>query len=97
MAVVEGTTVNISCSSDSQPVADIKWINASNAIITNSKFLAFNPVSRNNAGSYYCNATNVAGTLQSEATLLVVYCKLLKLPLIIIIHVIKVQNAHLLQ
>lgn len=97
VALVEGKTVNISCSSDSQPVADIKWINASNAIITNSKFLAFNPVSRNNAGSYYCNATNVAGTLQSEATLLVVYCKLLKLPLIIIIHVIKVQNAHLLQ
>ena len=82
MKLVEGRTVNISCSSDSLPVADISWISASNAkFITNSKILVFSSVSRNDAGSYYCNATNVAGTSRSEAISLAVYCKLLKLPL----------------
>ena len=82
MKLVEGRTVNVSCSSDSLPVADIRWINASNTkVIANSKIFVFSPVSRNDAGSYYCNATNAAGTSRSEAISLAVYCKLLKLPL----------------
>ena len=71
----EGEVLNISCSSNSLPAADITWVNASNAIIRNSNNFILNPISRNDVGLYSCNATNIVGTSTSDSISVTVHCK----------------------
>ena len=73
--IIEGVTLNISCSSNSVPAADFKWINGSNSTITNSSVLFINSTSRQDGGVYYCIATNKFGSSSSEPIEVIVMCK----------------------
>ena len=74
----EGGTLNISCSSNSVPAADFKWINGSNSTITNSSVLFINSTSRQDSGVYSCIASNKFGSSASEPIKVDVTCKLWK-------------------
>ena len=75
MTLVEGGTLNISCSSNSVPAAGVKWINGSNSTITNSSVLFINSTMRQDSGIYYCIAANIFGSSLSDPIDIVVACK----------------------
>ena len=71
----EGEALEINCTSDSLPLADIKWINKSSSQVIHSNTITANPISRGDAGSYVCNASNVAGESSSDTVSVTVQCK----------------------
>ena len=73
--ILEGGTLNISCSSNSVPAAGVKWINGSNSTVTNSSVLFINSTMRQDDGIYYCIATSILGSSASDPIDVDVVCK----------------------
>ena len=73
--VKENSSLYVTCSSEVSPAATYRWMSASGKTISNSKVLSFAVVSRLDAGVYYCNATNIAGSKVSGNLNLDVQCK----------------------
>ena len=72
----ETDAFSVSCSSVSFPPASFKWFDANGRIVSYSSLLTFNGISRTNATSYTCAASNVVTTRSSQAVKVLVQCRL---------------------
>ena len=76
---MNGSSVTLRCvlQEIGSPTATIKWLFSGNAISTSSKYtitddstqLLINIVNTSDAGIYYCQATNIAGSSTTAITL----------------------------
>ena len=74
--VCSGAAANFSVSVSSSPASTYQWYkNASPIASAKNKQYLIGSVSTNNAGSYYCIATNSCGSVQSNAAILIVNTK----------------------
>ena len=79
ITVLNGSSVTLTCvlQEGGSPAATIKWMFSGNAISTNSKYtiadnstqLNIDIVNTSDAGIYYCQATNIAGSSTAAITL----------------------------
>ena len=76
VSVNESDTISVSCSSVSLPPATFIWLGKDGRIVSNSSLLMFNRISRKNATSYTCKATNVVTTRSSQSLTIHVQCRL---------------------
>ena len=73
-AAIEGHQYNLSCEVSGNPVPYVSWINARNVEHYVGKILNFSNISRNDAGSYTCEASNRCGK-DSQTESINVFCK----------------------
>ena len=75
----EGTKVDVTCNATGKPTPTVTWFREGSSKVHStgegSAALLFNSVSRSDAGQYRCKANNTAGTEETKALSLVVYCK----------------------
>ena len=72
--VTEGSPYNLSCEASGDPVPSVSWIKVSNHKHRVGKILNFTSISRNDAGSYTCEASNRCGK-DSKTEIINVFCK----------------------
>ena len=82
-AGIEGTVHVLECAVEGDPTPVVQWSQGGLVFPSGSR-LTFSSLSRTNAGTYTCTATNIAGSA-SQDVVLDVYCKILLLFIIIII------------
>lgn len=58
---IEGHPYNLSCEVSGNPKPSVSWIKVSNGKLRVGKILNFTNISRNDAGSYTCEASNRCG------------------------------------
>ena len=73
-AAIEGHPYNLSCEISGDPVLNVSWIKVSNAEHRFGRILYFTYISRNDAGSYTCEASNRCGK-DSKTESINVLCK----------------------
>ena len=73
-AAIEGHQYNMSCEVSGNPVPCVSWINIRNVEHCVGKILNFRNISRNDAGSYTCEASNRCGN-DSKTESINVFCK----------------------
>ena len=74
--VTETTLLRVTCSATSLPQASFTWSKYQDSGYSlNGKDLVFNPIERNNNGTYDCLARNSVGTKHSVALIVDVQCK----------------------
>ena len=73
-AAIEGHSYNLSCEVSGDPVLSISWIKVSNDKHHVGRILNFTSISRNDAGSYTCEASNRCGK-DSKTESINVFCK----------------------
>ena len=73
-AAVEGHPYNLSCEVSGDPVPSVSWIKVSNEEHRAGKRLNFTNISRDDTGSYTCEASNRCGN-DSKAESINVFCK----------------------
>ena len=71
---IEGLPYNLSCEVSGDPVPRVSWIKVSNDEHRAGKILNFTSISRNDAGSYTCEASNRCGK-DSKTESINVFCK----------------------
>jgi len=77
----EGQNVTLDCTAIGEPPPTITWykdnqlLNISGRFTQDSSSLTITKVSREDNGTYYCNATNNISSEVSHSALLTVYCK----------------------
>ena len=75
----ESSLLSIECSSNSIPAADFTWLrydsSGSPKEIARSNLLSISSVNRTDAGIYFCNTSNIIGSLISENVSVSVQCK----------------------
>ena len=71
---IEGHPYNLSCEESGNPKPSVSWIKVSNGELRVGKLLNFTNISRNDAGSYTCEASNRCGK-DSRTESINVLCK----------------------
>eukprot|EP00794_Sanderia_malayensis_P008073 gene8073-8937_t len=66
VVIVEQQSLHIQCTAVSLPAANYIWATDRGVTISASNTLSFNSINRTDEGTYYCNATNLAGTKKSD-------------------------------
>ncbi|XP_067441971.1 B-cell receptor CD22-like [Thunnus thynnus] len=64
--IMEGSSVNLTCSSDANPAAKFTWYKMNQTLLRNEPQLIFNNIQSSNSGEYYCTAENELGKRTSE-------------------------------
>ncbi|XP_060896981.1 B-cell receptor CD22-like [Labrus mixtus] len=68
--IVEGTSVNLTCSSDANPAADYTWYKADEPLNPNHTYpgatLVFSSIESSDFGEFYCEAENTLGRTTSK-------------------------------
>ena len=78
VSAVEGDTVSVLCSVDSNPPASVVWRHQDTGdILSNSHQLLLSTISRTRAGRYVCEASNRIGSSESQETVIDVKCEYL--------------------
>ncbi|KAL7405353.1 hypothetical protein ABVT39_027671 [Epinephelus coioides] len=67
--IVEGSSVNLTCSSDANPAANYTWYKENGNLrpLSEEPQLVFSSIQFYNSGRYYCTAQNELGTSTSES------------------------------
>ena len=71
---IEGHPYNLSCEVSGDPVPSVSWIKVSNDEHRVGKIFYFTNISRNDTGSYTCEASNRCGN-DSKTESINVFCK----------------------
>ena len=71
---IEGLPYNLSCEVSGDPVPSVSWIKVSNDEHRVGTILNFTSISRDDAGSYTCEASNRCGK-DSKTASINVFCK----------------------
>ena len=71
---IEGLPYSLSCEVSGDPLPSVSWIKVSNDEHRVGKILNFTSISRNDAGSYTCEASNRCGK-DSKTESINVFCK----------------------
>ncbi|KAK2817450.1 hypothetical protein Q5P01_025641 [Channa striata] len=64
--IVEGSSVTLTCSSDSNPAANYTWYKENQTEINKEPQLVFRSIQSSDSGQYYCRAENELGRRTSE-------------------------------
>ncbi len=75
VAIKEGSSLHITCSSEALPAASYLWTFNSSQIVGYQSLISFDSIRRNQNGSYVCTAINAAGSRVSKALNITVYCE----------------------
>ncbi|XP_026107256.1 B-cell receptor CD22-like [Carassius auratus] len=70
--IVEGDSVTLICSSDSNPPAEINWLKG-RKIVGSGRIYSISKISSNHSGEYKCKSSNKHGKKYSAVTLNVMY------------------------
>ncbi|XP_026216001.2 B-cell receptor CD22-like isoform X2 [Anabas testudineus] len=66
--IVEGSSVTLTCSSDSNPAANYTWYKGNRQLIDGQEGnFTFTSISSNDTGTYYCEAGNYYGVINSTS------------------------------
>uniref|UniRef100_A0A672LDA5 Ig-like domain-containing protein n=1 Tax=Sinocyclocheilus grahami TaxID=75366 RepID=A0A672LDA5_SINGR len=74
--IVEGVSVTLSCSSDSNPPAEISWFKGG-TIVGSGRIYNISNISSDHSGEYKCKSINELGKKYSDAVTLNVMCELM--------------------
>ncbi|XP_068687448.1 hemicentin-2-like isoform X1 [Montipora foliosa] len=66
--IIEGGNVNLTCNASGFPTPTVFWVKTSNGERTNRTELVFTNISRDQAGEYRCEASNLCNTATELAT-----------------------------
>ncbi len=72
--IVEGDSVTLSCSSDSNPPAEIIWFKGGR-FVGSGRIYSISKISSDHSGEYKCKSRNKHGEKYSNAVMLNVMCK----------------------
>ncbi|XP_067355856.1 B-cell receptor CD22-like [Channa argus] len=64
--VLEGGSVNLTCSTDANPPANYTWYKENHGLLSTKHHLAFSSIQSSDSGQYYCTAENELGRRRSE-------------------------------
>ncbi|XP_070771469.1 B-cell receptor CD22-like [Enoplosus armatus] len=64
--IVEGSSVNLTCSSDANPAANYTWYKGKKTLLNKKPQLVFSSIQSSDSGEYYCAAENELGRRTSE-------------------------------
>lgn len=64
-AIVEGSSVKLTCSSDANPAATYTWYNTSQKVFQ-GRMYRFTSISSEDRGFYYCKSENQHGQINSS-------------------------------
>ncbi|KAM6942397.1 B-cell receptor CD22-like [Lycodopsis pacificus] len=84
--IVEGSSVNLTCSSDANPAANYTWYKENQTTLSEEPQLVFSSIQSSDSGQYYCRAENVLGKKRSEFISIDVKCEFSTLHLEVITH-----------
>ncbi|KAK2817454.1 hypothetical protein Q5P01_025645 [Channa striata] len=68
--IVEGSSVNLSCTSDANPPANHTWDNKNQGLLSKKQQLVFSSIQSSDSGLYRCTAENELGRTTSEDILI---------------------------
>ncbi len=74
--IVEGDSVTLSCSSESNPPAEISWFKGG-MIVGSGRIYSISKISSDHSGEYKCRSRNKHGEKNSDAVTLHVMCELM--------------------
>ncbi len=74
--IVEGASVTLNCSSDSNPPAEISWFKGG-TIVGSGRIYSISKISSDHSGEYKCKSRNEHGRKYSDAVTLNVMCELM--------------------
>ncbi len=74
--IVEGDSVTLSCSSDSNPPAEISWFKGI-TFVGSGRIYNISKIRSNHSGEYKCKSSNKHGEKYSNAVTLNVMCELM--------------------
>ncbi len=74
--IVEGDSVTLSCSSDSNPPAEISWFKGG-TFVGSGRIYSISKISSDHSGEYKCKSINKYGEKYSDAVPLNVMCELM--------------------
>ncbi|XP_068734686.1 neuronal growth regulator 1-like [Montipora capricornis] len=66
--IIEGGNVNLTCNASGFPTPTVSWVKTSNGQLTNGTELVLTSISRDQAGEYRCEASNLCNTATELAT-----------------------------
>ncbi len=72
--IVEGDSVTLSCSSDSNPPAEISWFKGG-VFVKSGRIYSISNISSDHSGEYKCKSKNKHGEKYSAAVTLKVMCE----------------------
>ncbi|XP_041789826.1 hemicentin-1-like [Chelmon rostratus] len=64
--IVEGCSVNLTCSSDANPAANYTWYKENQTLLKNEQQLVFRSIRSSDTGQYFCTAENKLGRKQTK-------------------------------
>ena len=74
--IIEGSSVNLTCSSDANPPANYTWYNEDQTVLQGQGGRShFTSISSENRGDYYCTSENQYGQISSSFLFIDVQCK----------------------
>ncbi len=74
--IVEGDSVTLSCSSDSNPPAEISWIKG-RTFVGSGRIYSISKIRSDHSGEYKCKSSNKHGNKYSAAVTLNIMCELM--------------------
>ncbi len=74
--IVEGDSVTLSCSSDSNPPAEISWFKGE-MFVGSGRIYSISNISSDHSGEYKCKSRNEHGEKYSDTVMLNVMCELM--------------------
>uniref|UniRef100_A0A3P8SPF8 Ig-like domain-containing protein n=1 Tax=Amphiprion percula TaxID=161767 RepID=A0A3P8SPF8_AMPPE len=74
--IVEGSSVNLTCSSDANPAATYTWYKENQTLLQGPEHIYhFTSISSEDRGTYYCKSENLYGEINSTSLFLDVQCE----------------------
>lgn len=73
--VVEGSSVNLTCSTDANPAATYTWHRSNQSLVSPQSLFHMSSVQLSDSGDYYCTAENELGKTMSQIVSITVTCK----------------------
>ncbi len=74
--IMEGASVTLSCSSDSNPPAEISWFKGG-MIVGSGRIYSISNIRSDHSGEYKCKSKNEHGEKYSDAVTLNIMCELM--------------------